>query len=102
MPPEERRRSAWGSLDFWDPDFDPALRRTNEVIERADKERAQRILEPPRAEIVPEVAPAPTPEPMAAPEESSRRERISQLIERVRAGDLGAIDALRQALDRQR
>jgi hypothetical protein len=92
MPPDEPRRPAWssGMWDEWDPEKDPALRRTREAL--------QRPVEPPRAPERVEVESTPTLEPVAAPEGFSRRERIAQLIARVQSGDLSAVDALRTLL----
>lgn len=82
----DRRRSAWSALaDEWDPDH-PAIARMRDVM-------ALRPVEPP------EVAPGATPEPIAAPEESSaRRRRISELLARLKAGDYSARQLLEDLL----
>lgn len=56
--------------------------------------------EPARAEKRSAAAVDTTPESLGAPDESTRLERISKLLARVRAGDLSAVEALRRAIDR--
>lgn len=68
----------------WSED-DPAVRRLSDALRR-----------PPQPVERPQTAPA---EPMQLPAPLSRRERISQLLARVRGGDLSAADSLREALD---
>ena len=84
--------------DFWEEwneDRDPALRRMRDVLHPpapAAPEPRQKALRPPQS----------APEPVAAPEPSTgRRERIADLIAHVRAGDLSAVDLLREVLDRR-
>lgn len=81
-------------VDPWDPD-DPALQRGREGLASALQNRAEPVHDAPRAakdpEPVPEAAPAPV-EPV--------RNRVGELVGRVQAGDLSAVDALRRLLDR--
>ena len=57
-------------------------------------------------EVPRNVHPDPAPEPLERPETpvpvqaaTSRRDRVSALVQRVRAGDLSAVDGLRRALE---
>lgn len=93
---EPRRRSTWGAFaDEWDPDHE-AIRRMREVLRPQDAPQRPEPSEPPIGA---------TPEPIAAPEESptpsaesTRRQRISDLVKLVQSGDLSAVEALRRAL----
>ena len=82
-------------VSIWDDD-DPAVARMREVLKPPPLPEApeprQKALRPPQS----------APEPVAAPEPSTgRRERIADLIAHVRAGDLSAVDLLREVLDRR-
>lgn len=87
-------------VDIWNDD-DPAVQRVREALTLAAQRRAEPVQDAPgRIEPV-EVESTPAPEPVATPEESSARQgRIQELIARVRAGDLSAVDTLRRLLDR--
>jgi hypothetical protein len=79
---------------FVDPfdDDDPAVRRLRAAI-------APRPVDAPGACEPSTVAPDATPEPKRAADESQRRRgRIAQLIARIKAGDLSAVDLLRELL----
>jgi hypothetical protein len=89
---EPRRRTAWSALaDEWDPNH-PAIRRMQDAL------ALQPVQEAPQRPEPAEVESEPTPEPAAVPE-SSRRQRIQDLIQRSRNGDLSATDILRRLLD---
>jgi hypothetical protein len=88
----ERRRSAWSALaDEWDPDH-PSLALMREAL-------APRPVDAPGPLAKPEVAPDSTgPLHHTAEDTQRRRTRISQLIARIRAGDLSARQALEELL----
>jgi hypothetical protein len=90
----EPRRTVWSILaDEWDPDH-PAVRRGRDILRPSEPvQDALRRPEPLPAES------EPTPEPVTAPEESMRG-RIADLVARVQAGDLSAVDMLRRLIDR--
>ena len=92
-----QRSSAWSALaDEWSDDH-PAIARMRDALAlQPTPEPAQ---DAPRAEQPPTVESNPTSAPVEAPEES-KRGRIGELIARVQAGDLSAIEALRRALDK--
>ena len=92
-----QRRSAWSALaDEWDPDHPAvALGRAALTLEGPP----QTAQDAPERPFQSEVASATTPEPQAAPDES-RRGRIADLVARVQAGDLSAVELLRRLLDR--
>jgi hypothetical protein len=91
----EPRRSVWGALDDIWSDDDEAVARMRAVL------KPPPVPEAPQPRQKAEVAPDATPEPVTTPSEAlSRRGRISDLIARVRAGDLAGVDLLRRALDR--
>jgi hypothetical protein len=92
---EPRRRSAWRALaDEWDPDH-PAIARMREAL------KPPPVPEAPQPRQQAKVAPDTSPEPVEVPDPSlGRRARISDLIARVRAGDVSAVDLLRKSLDR--
>jgi hypothetical protein len=75
--------SKWRTLDEWDPDH-PAIVRMREAL-------ALRPVEPPDR-------PNGSGE---APDVASRRERIAGLVRRIEAGDLSAVESLRQLLQRE-
>lgn len=95
------RPSRW-RFDIWSDD-DPAVRRVREAIASSPAMAAdapQTAQDAPERPFDIEVAPDPTPEPVEAPA-AERQGRVSELVQRVRDGDLGAIAALREILDRK-
>jgi hypothetical protein len=87
MPP----RSAWGAFgDEWDRDRDPALRRMADALALNAQEASGR---PERSEVEPGSC-----DPDPALPEPSKQARVSQLVARIRAGDLSAVDQLRELL----
>jgi hypothetical protein len=94
---EPRRRTAWSVLaDEWDPDH-PAIRRMREALAlEPTPERPQPAQDGPGRPEPVAVASESTP----APDESTRRNRIAELVARVQAGDLSAVDVLRRTLSR--
>jgi hypothetical protein len=86
----EHRRSAWSALaDEWDPERDPALRlmQTALALPHTEEPTAPRgqVRQLPHLVVVTEAA-------------QERRGRISQLVARIKAGDLSAVDLLRELL----
>jgi hypothetical protein len=82
---EPRRR--W-FVDIWDDD-DPALARMRDAL-------APRPVAAPGAGGLPVVAPESTPTPDRSAVE--RRSRVASLVQRIKAGDLSAVDLLRELL----
>jgi hypothetical protein len=81
----------WSRFDEWDPDRDPALRRMREALAQNAQEAGGRPepAEPDSGSCDPQPA---LPEP-------SKQARVSQLVARIRAGDLSAVDALRRLIE---
>jgi hypothetical protein len=85
MPP----RSAWSAFaDEWDPDHDPALLRMRDALAQDGPGR------PERSEVEPGSC-----DPQPALPEPSKQARVSQLVARIRAGDLSAADTLRRLIE---
>lgn len=93
----ERRRTSWSALaDEWDPNH-PAIARMRDALAL-----------PPTAEPVQDAPGRPEPEIVAsgsphAPEEPPappQRNRVAELVARLQAGDLSAVDMLRKLVDR--
>jgi hypothetical protein len=88
------RRNAWSAMaDEWDPERDPAQIRMREAL------ALQPPLSPSRK---PRDRRSPSrwrPEP-AEPAPDPRRGRIAELVARVQAGDLSAVEMLRRLVDR--
>ena len=74
-------RSVWSRFDEWDRETDPALLRMRTAL-------ALNAPEPVDAAPGPETA---LPEP-------SKRARVAQLVARIRAGDLTAVETLRRLI----
>jgi hypothetical protein len=91
MPP----RSAWSAFgDEWDPDRDPALLRMRDALALNAQDGPGR---PERAEVEPgSCDPAPA---LPVPSKQAKQARVSQLVARIRAGDLSAVDALRRLIE---
>lgn len=89
-------------VDLW-ADDDPALRlgRAGLALEPV-LETSEPVQDAPRRPEPVTLESTPTKASVAAPEESKRESRITELVGRVRAGDLSAVDMLRHLLDRQR
>lgn len=95
------RPSRW-RFDIWSDD-DPAVRRVREAIASspamaadAPQTAQDAPQRPERVEVAADTAPE-----YHEPPEAVRRGRVSELVQRVRDGDLGAIAALREILDRK-
>jgi hypothetical protein len=87
------RRSAWSALaDDWDPDH-PAIARMRDAL--ALQPTPEPVQDAPGRPEPVEVAS----EPAEAPPDP-RRGRIAELVARVQAGDLSAVDLLRRLIDR--
>ena len=85
-------RSAWSAFgDEWDPERDPALRRMRDALALNAQDRSGRP-EPIEAERGSCDPPPALPEP-------SKEARVSQLVARIRSGDLSAVDALRRLIE---
>lgn len=99
---EPRRRSVWSVLaDEWDPDY-PALARTREAIASSPAtlvDAPQTASQAPGRPEPVEVVSEPSTEYSAPPRTSDRR-RVGELVQRVRDGDLSAVELLRRLLDR--
>ena len=88
MPPEGR--SGWSVFaDQWSDD-DAAIKRMREALRAAETA-------PGRPEPI-EAEPSSC-EPDPALPEPSKQARVSQLVARIRAGDLSAVDALRRLIE---
>lgn len=83
--------SRWSHFDEWDPETDPALRRMRDALAQTAQEA------PGRPEPLEADTGSCDPEP-AIPE-ASKAARVSQLVARIRAGDLSAVDALRRLIE---
>lgn len=80
--------------DPWSDD-DPAIRRMRDVLRGPEA-----VQDAPGRPEPAAVESEPTPEPVRPSEESTaRRGRIADLVARVQAGDLSAVDILRRLID---
>lgn len=94
------RRSVWGTVaDLWDPERDPAQQRMRDAL--ALGSAPQPVQDAPGAAEPLVGAPVAT-RSYRAPQRPSKRERIAELVRRVKAGDLSAVDLLRRALGEDR
>jgi hypothetical protein len=76
--------------DEWDRETDPALLRMRDALALNAQEASGR---PERSEAEPSSC-----DPDPALPEASKQARVSQLVARIRAGDLSAVDALRRLI----
>lgn len=88
------RSSAWRVFreDPWGDD-DPAVRRGREALRlgMAPQTRSEPLERPFDTEVASESIPE--------PDEAPRRNRVGELVARIKAGDLSAVDMLRRLLD---
>jgi hypothetical protein len=87
------RRSAWSALaDDWDPDNEAIARMRDALALQPTPEPVQDAPGPPEPVEVASEPAEPLPDPS--------RGRIADLVARVQAGDLSAVDLLRRLIDR--